>query len=388
MRARTRTSAGRRRNVLVVFGTRPEAIKLAPLVRELRRHPQFRTRVCATAQHRQMLDQVLRLFDITPEYDLHVMRPGQSLEDVTSRVLTGMRDVLAKERPDMVLVQGDTTTTFATSLACYYQQIPIGHVEAGLRTGNKYSPFPEEINRVLTTRLAEVHFAPTNESRRNLVKEGVNPLSVHVTGNTVIDALLHVRRRVVRESQAYRRMFPGIDFSKRLILVTGHRRENFGEGFRSICEGIGEIAGRNPDVEVVYPVHLNPNVQTPVRELLSRYSNVHLLDPVDYDPFVFLMNESYLILTDSGGVQEEAPSLGKPVLVMRNHTERPEGVKAGTVRLVGTDKRRIVREIRRLLNDRSHYNRMSRAHNPYGDGKSCARIARILKRTLNSSTRG
>jgi UDP-N-acetylglucosamine 2-epimerase (non-hydrolysing) len=330
-----------------------------------------------------MLDQVLRLFDITPEYDLHVMRPGQSLEDVTSRVLLGMREVLAREKPDIVLVQGDTTTTFATSLACYYQQVAVGHVEAGLRTGNKYSPFPEEINRVLTTRLADVHFAPTLDSRRNLVREGVDPKSVHVTGNTVIDALLHVRGRVVKASLRYKRMFPGLDFGKRMILVTGHRRENFGEGFRNICKAIGEVAARNPEVEVVYPVHLNPNVQAPVRKLLSRYPNVHLLDPVDYDPFVFLMNESYLILTDSGGVQEEAPSLGKPVLVMRNHTERPEGVKAGTVRLVGTDRRRIVTEITRLLEDPRHYDRMSRAHNPYGDGRACPRIIRHIRAFLN-----
>jgi len=328
------------------------------------------------------------LFDITPEYDLRVMRPGQSLEDITSRVLSGMRGVLVRERPDFVLVQGDTTTTLATSLACYYQQIAIGHVEAGLRTGDKYSPFPEEINRVLTTRLADVHFAPTRESRANLVREGVSPRTIHVTGNTVIDALLYVRRHVVKESGRYRKMFPGIDFRKRMILVTGHRRENFGEGFRNICEAIGEVAARTPDVQVVYPVHLNPNVQIPVRKLLSRYPNIHLLDPVDYDPFVFLMNESYLILTDSGGVQEEAPSLGKPVLVMRNHTERPEGVKAGTVRLVGTDRKRIVREVSRLLNDQRHYNRMSRAHNPYGDGKTCARITRILRRTLKSPACG
>lgn len=387
MSSRSTFSAMRRHKVLVVFGTRPEAIKLAPLVREMRRHRQFRVHVCATAQHRQMLDQVLQLFDITPEYDLHVMRPGQSLEDVTSRVLTGMREVLAKDRPDLVLVQGDTTTTFATSLACYYQQIAVGHVEAGLRTGNKYSPFPEEVNRLLTSRLADLHFAPTVESRRNLLREGVDPGSVHVTGNTVIDALLHVRRRVVKASTKYRRMFPDVDFTKRIILVTGHRRENFGEGFKRICEAIREIADRNPEVQIVYPVHLNPNVQAPVRRLLSRSPNIHLLDPVDYDPFVFLMNESHLILTDSGGVQEEAPSLGKPVLVMRNHTERPEGVKAGTVRLVGTEKWRIVREISLLLNDRKHYGRMSRAHNPYGDGKSCARIVRILKKTLNSSPR-
>jgi UDP-N-acetylglucosamine 2-epimerase (non-hydrolysing) len=298
-----------------------------------------------------------------------------------------MRNVLAREQPDIVLVQGDTTTTFATSLACYYQKIPVGHVEAGLRTGDRYSPFPEEINRLLTTRLASVHFAPIEGSRENLLREGVDPASIHVTGNTVIDALLHVRRKVVRESRKYRAMFPEVDFGKRMILVTGHRRENFGEGFRNICSAIGEVASLNPDINIVYPVHLNPNVRIPVRRLLSRYSNVHLLDPVDYAPFVFLMNESYLILTDSGGVQEEAPSLGKPVLVMRDHTERPEGVKAGTVRLVGTDPQRIVREIDRLLKNRGHYLRMSRAHSPYGDGKACGRIVQILRKTLKSSAR-
>lgn len=376
---RTRASVRRRHKVLVVFGTRPEAIKLAPLVLALKREKGFRTRVCVTAQHRQMLDQVLRLFEITPAYDLRVMRPGQSLEDVTSGVLTGMNAVLAREKPDIVLVQGDTTTTFATSLACYYQQIAIGHVEAGLRTGNKYSPFPEEINRVLTSRMADIHFAPTTESRLNLVREGVDPASVHVTGNTVIDAMLHVRRQVVKKSGKFGRMFPKLDLSRRMILVTGHRRENFGEGFKNICKAIIEIAVENPYVEIVYPVHLNPNVQAPVRRLLTGIPNVHLLDPIDYEPFVFLMNESFLILTDSGGVQEEAPSLGKPVLVMRDHTERPEGVRAGTVRLVGTGRERIVREVTRLLNDRGHYNRMSRAHNPYGDGRSCPRIVRLLK---------
>jgi UDP-N-acetylglucosamine 2-epimerase (non-hydrolysing) len=291
-----------------------------------------------------------------------------------------VRDVLRKDRPELVLVQGDTTTAFATALACYYQQISVGHVEAGLRTGNIYSPFPEEINRVLTTRLATVHFAPTRESRANLIGEGVKPSAIHVTGNTVIDALLFARKQVLKNTRKYRGMFPGIDFKKRVILITGHRRENFGEGFRNICRAIGDIASANPGVELVYPVHLNPQVRKPVRSILSRYPNIHLLDPIDYGPFVFLMNESYLILTDSGGVQEEAPSLGKPVLVMRSHTERPEGVKAGTVRLVGTDRRRIVREVTRLLDDKREYMRMSRAHNPYGDGQASRRIARILRK--------
>jgi UDP-N-acetylglucosamine 2-epimerase (non-hydrolysing) len=366
--------------ILVVFGTRPEAIKLAPVVHELsRRSGDFIPRVCVTAQHREMLDQVLRIFSLRVHHDLNIMRKGQSLEDVTSRVLTGMKDVLAAERPDMVLVQGDTTTTFATTLACYYARIPVGHVEAGLRTWNKYSPFPEEINRLLTTHIADLHFPPTPQSAKNLTREGIDPAHVVITGNTVIDALYHVRSSIRASYARFEKQFPSVDFSRRIILVTGHRRENFGPGFEAICHGIREIAEAEKDVEIVYPVHLNPNVQTPVRQILAGLDNVHLIAPQEYRPFVFLMDRAYVILTDSGGVQEEAPSLGKPVLVMRNHTERPEAVRAGTVKLVGTDRAKIIREVKRLLHNKAVYRKMSRAHNPYGDGKASPRIVAAIK---------
>ena len=370
----------RRKKILLVFGTRPEAIKLAPVIRELRRHPKsFSTRVCVTAQHREMLDQVLSLFGIRTHHDLNIMQRGQSLEDVTSRVLLGMKRVLSSERPDMMLVQGDTTTVMAAALSAFYAGVPVGHVEAGLRTWNKRSPFPEEINRVIATHLCDLHFAPTAQSRDNLLHEGIPADRVTVTGNTVIDALFHVRGAVRRSRRKFERAFPGIDFRSRIILVTGHRRENFGEGFLSICRALRTIAERHPGVSVVYPVHLNPNVQAPVRSMLGSLPNVHLLDPLPYLPFVFLEDASFLILTDSGGVQEEAPSLGKPVLVMRNHTERPEAVRAGTVRLVGTSEERIIREVERLLTDRRAYVAMSRAHNPYGDGRSSGRIVSALR---------
>jgi UDP-N-acetylglucosamine 2-epimerase (non-hydrolysing) len=375
----------KRSKVLVVFGTRPEAIKLAPVIQELRRrNDRFNPRVCVTAQHREMLDQVLRLFSIRVHHDLDIMRSGQSLEQITSRVLTGMREVLKIERPDMVVVQGDTTTTFAAALAAYYEGVPVAHVEAGLRTGQKRSPFPEEINRVLTSHLGDLHFPPTEEARKNLIREGIDPETVVVTGNTVIDALFHARKQVVRNRDRFWRMFPSVDFSRRVILVTGHRRESFGEGFRSICKAIRRIAREEGNIEILYPVHLNPNVQRPVRSILRGVRNVHLLEPLEYLPFVFLMDTSYLILTDSGGVQEEAPSLGKPVLVMRAWTERPEAVRAGTVRLVGTHETVIVNEVRRLLGDRRQYNRMSRAHNPYGDGKARQRIASAIRSFLRS----
>ena len=372
-----------RKKILVVFGTRPEAIKLAPVIHELLKYPKsFVTRVCVTAQHREMLDQVLAIFKIRTHHDLNVMHRGQSLEDVTSRVLLGMKDVLASERPDMVLLQGDTTTVMATALAAFYAGVPVGHVEAGLRTWDKRSPFPEETNRVMATHLSDLHFAPTRQARRNLLHEGISPGRIVVTGNTVIDALFHVRSTVTGAGRRFERMFPRVDFSKRMILVTGHRRENFGAGFLDICRGIRTVARRHPEVEIVYPVHLNPNVQRPVRSILGTLPNVHLLDPQPYLPFVFLMDVSYLILTDSGGVQEEAPSLGKPVLVMRDRTERPEAVKAGTVRLVGTSSRKIVSGIERLLTNRSAYLTMSRAHNPYGDGKSAGRIVRAMRTYL------
>lgn len=369
--------------VMVVFGTRPEAIKMAPLVKALQATPGLQTVVCVTAQHRQMLDQVLRLFEITPEHDLDVMKPGQDLYDITSNILLGLRPVLAAERPDWVLVHGDTTTTLATTLAAYYARIPVAHIEAGLRTGDKYAPFPEEMNRKITGAVADLHFAPTTASEANLLAEGVPAASIHVTGNTVIDALLAVVDKLKTSATLQTELaerFRFLDASKRLILVTGHRRENFGEGFQNICHALADVAERHPEVEILYPVHLNPNVRQPVQDILAArgLSNVHLIEPVDYLPFVYLMNRSHLIITDSGGVQEEAPSLGKPVLVMRETTERPEAVAAGTVKLVGTSREAIVRECERLLTDADAYQTMSRAHNPYGDGKAVARIVHTL----------
>lgn len=369
------------KKVLLVFGTRPEAIKMAPLVKALKANPAFDARVCVTGQHRQMLDQVLQLFDIQPEFDLNLMKSGQDLTDITSGVLLGLKGVFAQWTPDVVLVHGDTSTTFAASLAAFYQRIAVGHVEAGLRTGDLYSPWPEEANRKLTGVLANWHFAPTTTSRDNLLREGVEPTTVHVTGNTVIDALLQVREKINANTelkQKFDEEFSFLDANKRLILVTGHRRENFGGGFERICEALARIATENSDVQVVYPVHLNPNVQEPVKRLLGGISNVHLIAPQDYLPFVFLMDKSCIILTDSGGIQEEAPSLGKPVLVMRDTTERPEAVAVGTVKLVGTDVNAICRETSSLLNDADAYKAMSFLHNPYGDGQACERIVNAL----------
>ncbi|WP_092372479.1 non-hydrolyzing UDP-N-acetylglucosamine 2-epimerase [Desulfomicrobium apsheronum] len=383
-----------KKRILLVFGTRPEAIKMAPLVKELQKHPDtFETVVCVTAQHRQMLDQVLHIFGIVPDYDLDIMQAGQDLYDVTSRVLLGMREVLKSARPDVVLVHGDTSTSTAAALSAFYQQIPVGHVEAGLRTGNIYSPWPEEMNRQITGRLASLHFAPTPLSRKNLLAEGVSPESIHVTGNTVIDALFMVVEQIRKnglgddlQADLIRR-FPALKpalagehspSSRRLILVTGHRRENFGQGFENICHALAEIATMHPDVDIIYPVHLNPNVQEPVRRILRERLNIYLIDPLDYLPFVFLMSRSFVILTDSGGIQEEAPSLGKPVLVMRETTERPEAVEAGTVKLVGTDIEVIQRNVCDLLNDDAAYKQMTRAINPYGDGKAAGRIASNL----------
>lgn len=366
---------------LCVFGTRPEAIKMAPLVLALAGEPRVDARVCVTGQHREMLDQVLSLFGIKPEFDLSIMKAGQDLTDVTTAVLQGMKAVLAEFRPDVVLVHGDTATTFAATLAAYYQQIPVAHVEAGLRTGDLYSPWPEEANRKLTGALATWHFAPTATSRDNLLGEGVAEDCIQITGNTVIEALLGTVERLdsdpgLRESALA--SLSGIDLDRRIVLVTGHRRESFGDGFERICQALSEIARLHPDVDVVYPVHLNPNVRGPVNRLLSGIGNIRLIQPLDYLPFVYLMSRSHLILTDSGGIQEEAPSLGKPVLVMRATTERPEAVEAGTVRLVGTDADRIVGEVSRLLTDPEAYSEMSRAHNPYGDGAACARIVESL----------
>lgn len=349
---------------------------MAPVVKTLRNQPSIEARVCVTAQHREMLDQVLRLFDIVPDFDLDLMQPGQDLTDITSKVLFGMRNVFKKWRPDYVLVHGDTTTTLATSLAAYYEKISVGHVEAGLRTGNIYSPWPEEMNRRIAGAIATVHFAPTETAKSNLVREGISEESIRVTGNTVIDALLEVVQKLRSDLALKKTMeerFQFISPNKRLILVTGHRRENFGLGFEKICTALNQISQRD-DVEIVYPVHLNPNVQEPVKRILKSCNNVHLIEPLDYLPFVYLMDQADILLTDSGGIQEEAPSLGKPVLVMRDTTERPEAVLAGTVRLVGTNQEKIMTETCRLLDDSSEYVRMSRAHNPYGDGQAANRI--------------
>lgn len=377
--------------LLFVFGTRPEAIKMAPLIRELEGRDGFQVRICVTGQHRQMLDQVLALFEIVPHIDLEVMRENQALADLAATVLQGLGPVLQSEMPDWVVVQGDTTTTFAASLGAFYAGIPVAHVEAGLRTGDRTAPWPEEMNRVLTSGIAELHFAPTERSKANLLRENVAADRIHVTGNTVIDALLEVVQRARSSPDLTSRLddqFHYLDRTRRLILVTGHRRENFGEGFESICRALAEIAVSERDVEILYPVHLNPNVRAPVNRTLGSSERIHLIEPVDYLSIVYLMDRSHLILTDSGGIQEEAPSLGKPVLVMRNTTERPEAVEAGTVLLVGTDQATIVREVRRLLHDRAHYDSMSRAHNPYGDGLASRRIADVFARFAGNAAGG
>jgi len=373
--------------IMLVFGTRPEAIKMAPLYHALRETSDFKTTVCVTAQHRQMLDQVLKVFAVTPDIDLDLMKPDQDLFDVTASVLLGMREVFHQHLPDVVLLHGDTTTTLATAMAAFYAGIPVGHVEAGLRTHDVYAPFPEEFNRQVTSRVTRWHFAPTSFSKQNLLAEKVPEQSITVTGNTVIDALLWVIDRI--ESNPDRRaaiadfldeLLPFDWRDRRFVLITGHRRENFGDGFLQICEGIKELAKLYPTVHFVYPLHLNPNVQQPVREILSSLGNVHLVAPLDYEPFVFLLKHSYIVLTDSGGLQEEAPSLGKPVLVMRDVTERPEAIDAGTVRLVGANRERIVKTVCELLDNEDSYRSMSRAQNPYGDGKACARIIDVLRK--------
>lgn len=374
--------------VLTIFGTRPEAIKLAPVIKELEKHPEVAPRVCVTAQHRQMLDQVLQLFGIEPDLDLDLMRENQSLFDVTARGLHALEGVLREEKPDVVLVQGDTTTAFVASLAAYYLRVKIGHVEAGLRTNDKYSPFPEEINRRLVDALSDLWFAPTKRARQNLLREGIPEERIHVTGNTVIDALLWVigRQASVKSQKRMERMFAddyGLPtLNSRLILVTGHRRESFGEGFESICKGLKRIAEHNEDVQIVYPVHLNPNVREPVYRILGETENIHLIEPLEYDRFAFLMNQGYLILTDSGGIQEEAPSLGKPVLVMREKTERPEAIEAGTARLIGTDSESIFMETQELLSSRVSYEKMAKAANPFGDGRAAERIVQMLLREI------
>ena len=374
------------KKILLVFGTRPEAIKMAPLVKALQKDTEhFETRVCVTAQHRQMLDQVLEVFGITPEYDLNIMAPNQDLYDITAKVLLGLREVLKDFRPDTVLVHGDTTTSMAASLAAFYMQIPVGHVEAGLRTYNMLSPWPEEMNRQVTDRICTYYFAPTEQSRANLLQENIDAKKIFITGNTVIDALLMAVDIIsttagVKEKMAKELQEKGYTVGDReYILVTGHRRENFGDGFLHICKAIKELAALHPEMDIVYPVHLNPNVQKPVYELLSGLSNVYLISPLDYLPFIYAMQHSTLLLTDSGGVQEEAPSLGKPVLVMRDKTERPEAVEAGTVKLVGTNAEAIVSNVTALLLDKEMYKRMSETHNPYGDGQACERIIAALR---------
>ena len=381
------------KKIMLVFGTRPEAIKMAPLVKEFQKRPnEFQTIVCVTGQHREMLDQVLHIFEITPDYDLNIMKQGQDLYDVTARVLLGMRDVLKEARPDVVLVHGDTTTSTAAALAAFYQQIPVGHVEAGLRTHNIYSPWPEEMNRQLTGRLATYHFAPTPLSRQNLLSEGVQESHIIVTGNTVIDALYMVVDKIKRDKVLDAELEKllkqsGYDVNrlsagKKLVLITGHRRENFGDGFISMCRAIKTLTEKYPEVDFVYPMHLNPNVRKPIHEVfgedLSGLGNMFFIEPLEYLSFVYLMEKSTIVLTDSGGIQEEAPGLGKPVLVMRDTTERPEALEAGTVKLVGTDYDKIIKEVSALIEDREYYDRMSKAVNPYGDGKACARIVNAL----------
>ena len=383
--------------IMLVFGTRPEAIKMAPLVKEFRKYPEkFETVVCVTGQHREMLDQVLRLFNIEPDYDLNIMKQGQDLYDVTARILTGMRNILQEVQPDLVLVHGDTTTSTASALAAFYQQIPVGHVEAGLRTHNIYSPWPEEINRQITGRIATWHFSPTALSRNNLLLEGVDEKQIRITGNTVIDALYHVvatiredpslQKRLINElKEAGYKTIGTIKQSRRKsVLITGHRRENFGKGFIRICRAIKTLSERYPDVDFVYPMHLNPNVREPIHEVFGKVHqpNLFFIEPLEYLPFVYLMERSALVLTDSGGIQEEAPGLGKPVLVMRDTTERPEALEAGTVKLVGTDCDRIVDEVSRLLDDNAYYNRMSQAINPYGDGTASQRIVQTIEKVI------
>ena len=363
-------------NLLVIFGTRPEAIKLAPLILKLRQH--FKVKICVSGQHREMLDQVLPVFNINTDFDLNLMKPNQNLTSLTSGVLEGVQGILEKEHVDWVIVQGDTTTSMAAAVAAFYKKINIAHVEAGLRTSEKFSPFPEEINRQLTSRLADLHFAPTEKNRDSLIQENISPEKIFVTGNTVIDALQWVLKNIPEPVWD----LPFHPSDKRMILVTGHRRENFGEGFQNICKAIKTLAVKNPNVEFVYPVHLNPNVQKPVKTLLANQHNIHLIEPLDYQKFVHFMNRSYFILTDSGGVQEEAPSIGKPVLVMRDTTERPEAVEAGTVMLVGTDENDIVNNSQKLIDIKTHYQSMSFSHNPYGDGTASEKITNVFQKSL------
>ena len=373
------------KKILFVFGTRPEAIKMAPVIKAFKDEKIFDTKVCVTGQHRQMLDQVLDIFDIKPDYDLNIMELGQDLFDITANVLSGMKNVLSEYSPDLVLVHGDTSTTSATAIAAFYQKIKVGHIEAGLRTGNIYSPWPEEVNRQISGVIANYHFAPTSTSMENLLKENKNKENILVTGNTVIDSLFLVLDKIEKDAKLKNTILKSIsdqyrfNSDKKIILVTGHRRENFGEGFTNICKALKKIADDNHDVDIVYPVHLNPNVQKPVKNILSNSKNIYLINPLSYENFIYLMSKSYFIITDSGGVQEEAPSLGKPVLVLRNTTERPEALEAGTVKLVGTNFEAIVNESQKFLDDEKEYKKMSKAHNPYGDGSASKRIVNFFK---------
>lgn len=373
------------RKILIVFGTRPEAIKMAPVVKAFKRSNQFKTKVCITGQHRQMLDQVVKIFDIQADYDLDVMVKGQDLYDVTAKIIKGMKEVFDEYTPDLVLVHGDTTTSSMAALAAFYKKIEVAHVEAGLRTNNKYAPWPEEINRQITARIANIHFAPTKNTKKNLINENIHPTNIFVTGNTVIDALYLITKKIESKKELTNKLDNlfkeqyniGIQNNK-FILVTGHRRENFGQGFFNICNALKTVAEKNPNIKIIYPVHLNPNVQKPVYEVLGGIDNIYLLPPLDYLPFVYLLNKCFFVLTDSGGIQEEAPGLGKPVLVMRETTERPEAVEAGTVELVGTSEKLIVEKSLKLISDRDFYNKMSMAHNPYGDGTACEKILSVL----------
>ncbi len=367
--------------VLFIFGTRPEAIKMAPVINTLKKHPKLRLKICVTAQHRKMLDQVLNLFQIKPDYDLNLMRKNQSLNNLSSEIMLKIKPVFKKFNPDIVFVHGDTTTTLFTSLAAYYEKIPVAHIEAGLRTNNIYSPWPEEINRKLTGHIAKFHFSPTISSKRNLINEGINKNNIVVTGNTVIDALFWTLNKIKKNknfSKKFNLKFNFLNFKKKIILVTGHRRENFGVGFLNICKSLATIAKEYENVQIVYPVHLNPNVQKPVFKLLKKYKNIFLLKPLEYSEFIFFMDKSYLIISDSGGIQEEAPSIGKPVLVLRDVTERPEAVKAGTVKLVGTNPKKIIKETKKLLSNKKTYDKMKYSYNPYGDGKASKRILNFL----------
>jgi UDP-N-acetylglucosamine 2-epimerase (non-hydrolysing) len=367
--------------LLFIFGTRPEAVKMAPLIKECKKYPNdFNVKILVTGQHREMLDQVLQFFKIVPDYDLNLMKPNQTLFDVTADALRGMNDIIDEVKPDLIIVQGDTTTVFTGALAGYYKKIKVAHLEAGLRTGDKYSPFPEEMNRILTGHIADYHWAPTEQARKNLIIEGIKDENIHVVQNTVIDALFLALDLLKEEGDTkYQEFFKDVDFSKKVILVTAHRRESFGEPFENICNAIKELSTQHPDVEFVYPVHLNPNVREVVYRILSNIPNIHLIEPLDYPYMVWLMNRVYMVLTDSGGIQEEAPALGKPVLVLRNDTERPEGIAAGTAKLVGTDKEKIVEEANTLLNNKEEYDKMAHAVNPYGDGHSSEKIVELLK---------